>query len=118
MPTSIGATLRARKLARHVGFSFQEIPTPVGQYELLCHEPQGLAPCGSLRRTDPLPPTMQVAVAVAAAPSGTPQPALVHQNGLDRCPKLLFYKVLATSACTGFRGPTCDAEPRQLPPCP
>ena len=118
MPTSIGPTLRARKLARHVGFSFQEIPTPVGQYELLCHEPQGLAPCGSLRPTDPMPATMQAAGTVALAFTGTPQPALVHQNGLDRCPKLLFYKVLATSACTGFRGPTCDAEPRQLPPCP
>lgn len=118
VPGPLGNYLRARKEGRDVAFNLRELTTLVGSYELVCHEPTGPTPCATSRPTDPTPVRIDGAITLTSTPPGSPAWTLRHVDGIETCPKLLFYKVRATSPCTGTRGPTCDGFPMQLLPCP
>jgi hypothetical protein len=119
LPGPIGNVLHVARDAWDVVFSYAEIPGTWGDYELVAHEPIGGFPCTD--RTPPTPPdpvTMEGAAVADAAPPGSAQPALRHTNGAATCPQLLFYKVRATSACSGNPGSACDGFAMQEIPCP
>lgn len=120
VPGPLGASLRARKAGLEVLFTYGELPYTVGRYDLVIHEPDGgLSPCAAHEPpTKPTPIAMQAAATIDTALPGDPPPQLAHLGGVQACPNLLFYKVLATSPCRGTRGPACNGFPNQGLPCP
>ena len=120
VPGPLGASLRVKKTGNDVLFTYAELGVPVGAYELVLHQDEGtVAPCANREPpTKPTPIAMNAAPVIDTAAPGDPAPQLVHVNGVNTCPKLLFYKVVATSPCRGIRGTACNGWPRQLLPCP
>lgn len=120
VPGPLGASLRAEKAGLEVLFTYEELPLAVGSYRLLVHEPDGSrVPCAdAVPPTKPTPAEMQAGAVLDVAAPGDPAPQLAHVGGIDTCPLLLFYKVVATSPCRGTVGPACNGFPMQWVPCP
>ena len=119
LPGPLGNYLRVKKAGPDVAFSFRELTSLVGEYMVVCHDGVGMDPCAAGEPPiKPTPIVMQAAASIGSVPPGAPAWSLLHVGGLTTCPRLLFYKVLATSPCTHVRGPACEPWPHQGLPCP
>ncbi len=120
LPGPLGASVRVQKSGADTLISYAELPLVVGTYGLIIHEGDGTtAPCASSEPvTKPSPLALEAAPLAMQVSPGVPPPQFTHADGVNTCPRLLFYKVVATSACRGTRGTACNGWPMQRIPCP
>ena len=120
IPGPLGASVRVTKSGADTLISYAELPSVVGTYGLLIHAPDGAsAPCAAAEpAVKPTPIEMNAAALSLQAPPGTAAPQFTHVGGVNACPRLLFYKVIATSPCRAVRGTACNGWPMQRLPCP